>query len=98
MAGLEERTVRRDQAEQHRALIAWLDPRSIDVEENLKEGLKNHHPGTGEWLFETDSYKSWATGHSSILWIHGIRKNDIDPNTSRRSTGRLTKCHKSWKW
>lgn len=68
---------RRDQAEEHRALVAWLDPQSINMEENLKEGLKNHHPGTGEWLFETDCYQSWASGPSSVLWIHGIRKIGI---------------------
>lgn len=77
VAGLREQTAKRDQAEEHSALIAWLDPHSIDVEDNLKEGLKNHHPGTGEWLFEADCYKSWAVGPSSVLWIHGIRKFDL---------------------
>lgn len=76
MAGLQERTARRDHAEEHRALIAWLDPHSIKMEENLKEGLKNHHPGTGEWLFESEYYNTWAAGPSSVLWIHGIRKID----------------------
>lgn len=74
MANLQERTARRDHAEDHRALVAWLDPHSVNIEENLKEGLKNHHPGTGEWLFESDCYISWAAGPSSVLWIHGIRK------------------------
>ncbi|KAK7713444.1 hypothetical protein SLS64_004694 [Diaporthe eres] len=58
---------RRDQAEEHRALVAWLDPQSINMEENLKEGLKNHHPGTGEWLFDADCYKSWASGTVQLL-------------------------------
>lgn len=94
MADLQERTARRDHAEEHRALIAWLDPHSVNMEENLKEGLKNHHPGTGEWLFESDCYKAWATGPSSILWIHGIRKIDIWP--FHESTV-LTR-RESWEW
>ncbi|KAJ0108932.1 nkyrin repeat protein [Diaporthe amygdali] len=91
VTGLEEWTAERDQVEQHRALIAWLDPHSINMEENLKEGLKNRHPGTGQWLFETDCYKSWAAGHSSVLWIHGIRKIEF-----RHTSQAHWKANKKW--
>lgn len=40
VAGLEERMTRRDQAKEHRALVAWLVPHSINMEENLKEFLR----------------------------------------------------------
>ncbi|MCJ1377478.1 hypothetical protein MMC17_000573 [Xylographa soralifera] len=69
---LQNRAIKRDQAEERRALLKWLDPNSINVEDNLQEGLKNHHPGTGQWLFQSDCFKSWSRGPSSLLWIHGI--------------------------
>ena len=71
---LRDWTVMQDQLEERRALIKWLNPNSINVEDNLKEALKHRHPETGKWLFKTDTYSSWSSGPSSVLWIHGIRK------------------------
>ena len=71
---LQKWAVKRDQVEERRSLFKWLDPNSINVGDNLKEGLKHHHPGTGQWLFQSDCFKSWSSGPSSLLWIHGIRK------------------------
>jgi hypothetical protein len=69
-----ERAVKHDEAEERRLTLKWLDPTSVNVENNLKEGLKHHHPGTGEWLLESTTFKSWLSGPSSLLWVHGIRK------------------------
>ncbi|KAH8201823.1 hypothetical protein TruAng_003997 [Truncatella angustata] len=55
-----------------KALFKWLNPKSIDVDENLIEGLKHHHPGTGQWLLDSVEYHSWSSQSSSILWIQGI--------------------------
>lgn len=71
---IHDRMSRRDENEDRRALLKWLNPASIDVEQNLREGLKHHHPGTGQWLLESESFISWLNGPSSLLWIHGIRK------------------------
>lgn len=64
----------RDRVEEHKYLLQWLNPNSINAEENLNEALKRHHPGTGQWLFDSQSFKQWSTGQSSMLWMHGIRK------------------------
>jgi hypothetical protein len=47
---LQKWAVKRDQVEERRSLFKWLDPNSINVGDSLKEGLKHHHPGTGQWL------------------------------------------------
>ncbi|EXJ69600.1 uncharacterized protein A1O5_07636 [Cladophialophora psammophila CBS 110553] len=69
---LQTRAARRDDREERRVLFKWLDPSSINVNENLEEGLKHHHPGTGSWFFESATYISWSSGPSTLLWINGI--------------------------
>ncbi|KAL9618968.1 MAG: hypothetical protein Q9160_006362 [Pyrenula sp. 1 TL-2023] len=76
---------RRDEHRDHRDLLKWLNPASIDVEQNLREGLKHHHPGTGKWLLESESFKSWSNGPSSLLWIHGIES--LRQETTDQSNG-----------
>ena len=34
--------------------------------------LGNHHPGTGQWLFNTPEFTSWRYGDSKTLWCTGI--------------------------
>ncbi|RYP16581.1 hypothetical protein DL765_005042 [Monosporascus sp. GIB2] len=78
-------TEKRDRVEERDALLQWLNPNSISVEDNLKEGLNRKHPGTCEWLFESDYFRRWITGQSSVLWIHGIRKLNSYQNQAVRS-------------
>lgn len=74
IADLQNWTLGRDRADQRREVLRWLDPNSINMEDNLKAALKQQHPGTGGWLFELSDFKAWDTGESSVLWVHGIRR------------------------
>lgn len=74
IADLQSWTMGRDEADERREVLSWLDTNSINMEHNLKAASKHRQPGTGEWLFELSTFKAWATGKSSILWIHGIRR------------------------
>ncbi|KAL9110201.1 MAG: hypothetical protein Q9227_005262 [Pyrenula ochraceoflavens] len=65
-------TFKQDQLNERRALIKWLNPHLITVEDNLRDGLAHRHSGTGEWFFNSDTYKSWLSGRLSPLLIHGI--------------------------
>lgn len=53
-------------------IISWVSPlssrtRHIDVLESVQ-------PGTGSWLFDRDTFGSWAKSEISVLWCPGIRK------------------------
>ncbi|OQV01598.1 hypothetical protein CLAIMM_06923 [Cladophialophora immunda] len=69
---LQRRDAFMDEREERKLLFQRLDPSSINIDENLEEGLKHHHPGTGDWFFECNEYISWSSGPSSLLWINGI--------------------------
>ena len=74
---LQDRAATVDDLEERRLLFKWLEPNPASVEDNLNEALKQHHPGTGKWLLESDAYKRWSKGPIGLLWIHGIRKWSI---------------------
>lgn len=52
----------------------WIAP--VDMNEKMKTLLKKRTPGTGSWIFQDKSFRSWLDGESSneikarsILWL-----------------------------
>jgi hypothetical protein len=36
--------------------------------------LNRRQEGTGEWLFQSEEFKTWLTGAEKTLWCSGLRK------------------------
>jgi len=73
-------------------ILGWLS--APDPSTNHAEARKEHEPGTGEWLFESQEYNNWVTGSSPRFWLHGkagcckaILCSTIIEDVSRRISG-----------
>jgi len=56
-------------------ILSWLSSTSFD--EKQSDILSKRHPGTGEWLLNSDEFKAWRDGNpktSQTLWCKGIRR------------------------
>lgn len=51
-------------------ILAWLSP--LDFRAKHHDVLSNHHPGTGQWLFEMPEFISWRYRDSKAMWCTGI--------------------------
>ena len=51
-------------------ILAWLSPLNFRAKHHDVFG--NHHPGTGQWLFNTPEFTSWRHGDFKTLWCTGI--------------------------
>jgi ankyrin repeat protein len=54
---------------------SWLSPTDFESEgSEYRKHLNAHVTGTGDWLFETEQYKTWhgTEGRIGALWIQGI--------------------------
>ncbi|KAI3399725.1 hypothetical protein diail_5792 [Diaporthe ilicicola] len=54
----------------------WIAP--VDMNEKMRTLLKKRTPGTGSWIFQNKSFRSWLDGKSSnevktgsVLWLTG---------------------------
>ncbi|KAF2220206.1 hypothetical protein BDZ85DRAFT_33069 [Elsinoe ampelina] len=52
-----------------KSILDWLCPSDTSGIHN--NALETHHPGTGEWIFNHESYISWITTQGSFLWLSG---------------------------
>ncbi|UKZ65142.1 uncharacterized protein TrAtP1_006338 [Trichoderma atroviride] len=60
----------RKAAEEHGKLLRWLC--DIDPSSMHNDALAKHTPGTCGWLIhDSDVFKAWEEGKSSLLWLHG---------------------------
>ena len=50
-------------------MYAWLRP--TDPSTNYNKALDLRHLGSGQWLLNSDAYKSWQTCPNSFLWLNG---------------------------
>ncbi len=48
----------------------WLS--APDPSTNLNTARALHQPGTGQWLLDSDKYRSWKTEQGSFLWLYGM--------------------------
>lgn len=56
--------------DERRAIIEWLSPLNFSKIQN--DIFSKHHPGTGEWLLQSDVFLDWISGTGRILWCPGI--------------------------
>ncbi|KAF2186397.1 hypothetical protein K469DRAFT_526817, partial [Zopfia rhizophila CBS 207.26] len=55
---------------ERRALTEWLSPLNFFVKQADVLGLRVE--GTGQWLLESEQFKSWVSGSKKTLWCSGI--------------------------
>ncbi|KAM3517219.1 hypothetical protein NHJ13051_009173 [Beauveria bassiana] len=53
----------------HDKITQWLSP--PDYRQNFSTAKGKHQSGTGQWLLDSEHYKSWKTDKSSSLWLNG---------------------------
>ncbi|KAG0699157.1 hypothetical protein DFH29DRAFT_1081402 [Suillus ampliporus] len=59
----------RDRAEERRKLLQWIAPVSCKPQHD--QSAKYRSAETGQWIFETDHYKTWNTSDCAFLWLNG---------------------------
>ena len=54
-------------------IINWLGPTDYEAESSeLNRHLLSRAPGTGTWLYETNSFRQWRdSSHHASLWVKG---------------------------
>lgn len=60
---------------ENQQILSWLS--GISFDEKQGDILSKRHPGTGEWLLNSDEFKAWRDGNpetSQTLWCKGIRR------------------------
>jgi Cdc6-like AAA superfamily ATPase len=57
------------QDDQYLKIMSWLD--APDQTPYHAAACQKHEPGTGQWLLESATYKTWKTSSGSHLWLHG---------------------------
>lgn len=61
------------QVDEREAFLGWIS--HLDFEKTHENIYSTKHPGTGNWLIETDAFKAWFNSpKSALLWCHGNRK------------------------
>lgn len=55
--------------DQYIKIMSWVD--APDQTPYHTTACQKHEPGTGQWLLESDTYKTWKTSSSAHLWLHG---------------------------
>lgn len=58
---------RRD--EQYHKVMSWVN--APDQRTNHDAARQKHEAGTGQWLLESDTYKTWESSRNAHLWLHG---------------------------
>ncbi|KAJ7109056.1 hypothetical protein C8R43DRAFT_905027, partial [Mycena crocata] len=51
-------------------VLDWIS--SMNVFDKHSDVLRSLQPGTGQWLVETDAFKTWLCGSGRSLWLPGI--------------------------
>ncbi|KAG0694293.1 hypothetical protein DFH29DRAFT_1072963 [Suillus ampliporus] len=59
----------REIAEERRKLLHWMAPVSCKIQHD--QSVKWRSAETGQWIFETDQYKTWNTSDCAFLWLDG---------------------------
>ncbi|KAG8820239.1 hypothetical protein FRC17_010213 [Serendipita sp. 399] len=57
-------------SEQAKEVLQWL--KGADPKTNHNAARKKHEPGTGEWLLDSEQFKTWMGEDGKILWLNGI--------------------------
>lgn len=69
---LHQTTIKMASTQHHAELMAWVCPYDGDPFDNYQAALKSRRPGTGGWLTESDSFKTWSLHDYGIFWLRGL--------------------------
>jgi hypothetical protein len=58
-------------AQLQRTIVKWLSPLNFFITQ--KDIIDKWQAGTGQWLLDSPSFKSWVSSAGSTLWCAGIR-------------------------
>lgn len=59
------------QAKEERSkIIEWLG--GTDPSTNYNTARRKHEDGTGEWLLNSEQFRSWKASHGDTMWLSGI--------------------------
>ncbi|KAM0445670.1 hypothetical protein ACHAQK_001884 [Fusarium lateritium] len=65
-----DRSEAKSRDEEATKIISWISPISFHAKHI--DVLERVEPGTGTWLLEHDTFKSWLRGDIDVLWCPGI--------------------------
>ncbi|KAM0323197.1 hypothetical protein ACHAPQ_008786 [Fusarium lateritium] len=65
-----DRSEAKSRDEEATKIISWISPISFHAKHI--DVLERVEPGTGTWLLEHDTFKSWLRGDINVLWCPGI--------------------------
>ncbi|KAG8818105.1 hypothetical protein FRC17_010972 [Serendipita sp. 399] len=57
-------------SELRKEILQWL--KGTDPRTDHNAARKMHEPGTGEWLLDSEQFKTWMGEDRKILWLNGI--------------------------
>jgi hypothetical protein len=60
------------QLDQELRILDWLSPLNFKISQS--EFSKKRAKGTGQWLLESQEFKTWRDDVSELLWCRGDRK------------------------
>ena len=69
---LHQNTINLASTQRHTELMAWVCPYDCDPFTNYQEALKRRQTGTGRWLLDSESFKSWSQNDNGMFWLRGL--------------------------
>jgi len=69
---MEVKPGRAEMEQERERIIEWLSPLNFFTRQSHIFGRR--HPGTGEWLLQSDEFKNWVDNPAKTLWCTGDRK------------------------
>ena len=59
--------------DEREAFLSWIS--QVDFEKSHEDIYATKHPGTGDWLLQTEQFQTWLDhSQSKLLWCHGKGK------------------------
>ena len=69
---LHHTTTKMTSTQHHAELMAWVCPYDRDPFDNYQAALSRRLIGTGSWLTESKSFKTWSQHDHGIFWLRGL--------------------------
>ncbi|KAM0218304.1 hypothetical protein ACHAQI_001492 [Fusarium lateritium] len=90
-----DRSEAKSRDEEATKIISWISPISFHAKHI--DVLERVEPGTGTWLLEHDTFKSWLRGDINVLWCPGIRPSKLHRAAiASRCVGTLQPTPEMW--
>ena len=58
--------------DERRVIADWLSP--LNFKAKQMDVIAKRAEGTGQWLLESEEFKTWLDGTSETLWCSGLRE------------------------